>query len=87
MEGKYKVNVGKDPAEDYALQAIFELNRGINQVEIVGYAENICKVVDVFLEMKSRLGDSLKISSHEIGSTKIKGKRSNYLKIVVEKTL
>ncbi|AFZ70566.1 archaeal DNA-binding protein [Caldisphaera lagunensis DSM 15908] len=86
MEERVKINLGKEAIEDYALQAILELNKGTKQVEITGVGENVCKVAEVYLAMKSRLGDSLKIVSSLIGTSKTKGKKSSYLTIVIEKT-
>ncbi|MGC8573122.1 MAG: DNA-binding protein [Caldisphaera sp.] len=86
MEERIKINLGKDPAEDYALQAILELNKGSKQIELTGVGENVCKVAEVYLAMKSRLGENLKISSSSIGTSKYKGKKSSYLTIVIEKT-
>ncbi len=87
MEEKVKINLGKEAIEDYALQAILELNKGTKQIEITGIGENICKVAEVYLAMKSRLGENLKIVSSFIGTSKNKGKKSSFLTIVVEKTV
>jgi DNA-binding protein len=85
VEERSRIIVSKEPVEDYALQAILELNKGAKQIELTGSGDYICKVAEVYQAMKARLGESLKIVSSDIGSIKVKGKKSSYLTIVVEK--
>ena len=71
--------IGSKPAEDYALQAIMEFHRGSEVVELYGVSDNICKVVDVYLLIRDRLGEALEYLGGEIGSVRGKGRRRNYL--------
>ncbi len=70
---------GKNEALDYALQVIVDFNRGIDRIGLIAYGENICKLADIVVELKRRLGDSVVIESWDIDSKKSPRGRRTYL--------
>lgn len=86
MESRSRINVtSSSSAEDYALQAILEFNKGFKQVELYADSDNACKLVDVYLIMKQRMGEALRVVSADIGSSRPRGRNAGYLSIIIER--
>ena len=76
---------GQGSAEDYAIQAILEFNKGFKEVELTATGDDVCKLVEAILIMKERMGEALKIGMADIGSARPRGKGSSYLTVIVER--
>ncbi|MEM1619856.1 MAG: hypothetical protein QXU97_01415 [Fervidicoccaceae archaeon] len=73
---------GEDP-NAYALRAIVMLREaGEDEVVIIkGRGENISKAIDIYNEIKERLGDGLKLVGVSIGSEKSGKRKVSYIEI------
>ncbi len=86
MESRSRITVeSSGTAEDYALKAILEFNKGFKQVELYAASDDVCKLVDTYLIMKQRMGEALKVVSADIGTARPRGRNSGYLSIIVER--
>lgn len=84
MPKRTKITVtGNRAPDEYALVAILELNRGAEEIELYGVGDHVCTLADALVELKSRLGDSMEIVSVATGTIKGKGKRKNYMSVVI----
>ncbi len=86
MEGRSRITVTEQgTAEDYALKAILEFNRGYKQVELYAVGDDICKLVDALLIIRERMGEALKIDSADIGAVRPRGRGTSYLSVIVRR--
>ncbi len=75
--------VGRDDTSEYALQAIVSL-RALGENEIVvlkGRGEYISKAIDVYNEVKDRIGDVLELVDVSIGSERAGNRKISYIEI------
>ncbi|MEM4462918.1 MAG: hypothetical protein QXR98_01615 [Fervidicoccaceae archaeon] len=78
--------VSSGDVSEYALRAIVSL-RGLGEKEVVvikGRGDFIEKAIDVYNEMKMRMGDSLKLVKVSIGSEKVGRRILPYIEIRVK---
>jgi len=81
LQGRSRIVVEEQgTAEDYALRAILEFNKGFSQVEF--YA---VEVVDAYLAVKERMGEAVKVVGADIGVTKFHNRNVSYLSLVIER--
>ncbi len=78
--------LGNRPLRDYLLEAIVNLNRDVNSIEILGRGRHIYRAVTLYNILSSRLGDRITLKNVEIGSHLIKGRRISYIKISIQKS-
>jgi len=77
------IMVGRGDVSEYALRTIVALRetRDDEFVVIKGRGENICKAIDVYNEVKMRLGDALKLIGVDIGSERAGRRKVSYIEI------
>jgi len=78
--------VSTGDTSEYALRAIVSL-RGLSDDEVVvikGRGDFIEKAIDVYNEMKARMGDALKLVKVNIGSEKVGRRIYPYIEIKVK---
>ncbi|MGC8909140.1 MAG: DNA-binding protein [Fervidicoccaceae archaeon] len=78
--------IGNGDTSEYALRAIVSL-RGLSENEVVvikGRGEFIEKAIDVYNEMKARMGESLKLVKVNIGSERVGRRIFPYIEIKVK---
>jgi DNA-binding protein len=86
LEGRSRINVSSSgTAEDYALQAILEFNKGFKQVELYADSDDACKLIDAYLIMKQRMGEALRLASADVGSSRPRGRNQGYMSIILER--
>jgi len=78
--------LGNRPLRDYLLEAIVNLNRDVNSIEILGRGRHISRAVTLYNILLTRLGDRITLRNVEIGSQLIKGRRISYIKISIQKS-
>lgn len=84
-ESMRTIVLGNRPLRDYLLEAIVNLNRDVNSIEILGRGRHIHRAVTLYNMISSRLGDRIMLKSVEIGSHLIKGRRVSYIKICIQR--
>lgn len=77
------VNVGRKPVRDYVFEVIVNFQEGVDKVVVKGYGRYISKAVDVYVRLKSRLGESIDVDNIEINSEKRGVKLIPYISITV----
>jgi DNA-binding protein len=80
------VIVSTGDTSEYALRAIVSL-RGLSEDEVIvikGRGNFIEKAIDVYNEMKSRMGDTLKLVKVNIGSERVGRRIFPYIEIKVK---
>ncbi len=77
------IMISRGDVSEYALKAIIALreSREDEVVVLKGRGDNICKAIDVYNEIKSRLGDALKLVSVNIGSERAGRRKLSYIEI------
>ncbi|ESQ21770.1 MAG: hypothetical protein CISAcid_01380 [uncultured Acidilobus sp. CIS] len=86
MQGRSRIVVEEQgTAEDYALKAILEFNKGFSQVEFYATEDMVCKLVDAYLAVKERMGEAVKVVGADIGVTKFHNRNVSYLSLVIER--
>ncbi len=78
-----RINIGSRSIDEYILSIIVELNRGFRVIELRGTGDNICKVADVYVELKKRLGGAIKIIEGNTGTARSRSGRKNYMWIKI----
>ncbi len=71
--------------EDHVLEIITMMNQGTSEVEIKGFGREINKVVDIYNQLKDKLGEGIKLSETSIGSEVKDKKRISYLLLRITK--
>ena len=80
-----RIVLGNKPLRSYLLDVVVALNRGVENVEILGKGRHISRAVTLFNMLHGRLGDSLNLEKVEIGSVHERGRRISYIRIVVSR--
>lgn len=81
----YKVSVGRRAMRDYLASIAIMFNRGVKSVVIRGCGDNINRAVTLYNVLKSRLGDSVRLTNVRIGSERRGFKYVPYIEIEIEK--
>ncbi|RLG77942.1 MAG: DNA-binding protein [Thermoprotei archaeon] len=82
-----RIVLGNKPLRNYLLDIVLALNRGADEVEILGKGRHINRAVTLYNMLSGRLGDSLHLDKVEIGSVHERGRRISYIKIVVSRKI
>lgn len=82
-----RIVLGNRPLRNYLLDVVLALNRGVDNVEILGKGRHISRAVALYNLLHGRLGDSLHLDKVEIGSVHEKGRRISYIRIVVSRRI
>jgi DNA-binding protein len=74
--------VGRGDISEYALQTIVALRSvGDELVILKGRGDNISKAIDVFNEVKKRIGDVIEVVGVNIGSERAGSRKVSYIEI------
>ncbi|MGC9071506.1 MAG: DNA-binding protein [Acidilobus sp.] len=86
MQGKSRVVVeDQGTAEDYALKAILEFNKGFSQVELYATEDSVCKLVETYLIVKERMGEAVRVAAADIGTARPRNRNVSYLSVIIER--
>jgi DNA-binding protein len=74
--------VGRGDISEYALQTIVALRSvGEELVVLKGRGDNISKAIDVYNEVKKRIGDVIEVAGINIGSERAGSRKVSYIEI------
>lgn len=81
--------VGQGDVNEYALRTIVSLRELADDEVLIlkGRGDNIHKAVDVYNEVKARVGDALKLVGVSIGSEKVGRRRLPYIELKLKMQL
>ncbi|BAK54511.1 MULTISPECIES: ribonuclease P subunit p25 family protein [Sulfurisphaera] len=71
--------------EDYVLDVIVMFNQGYDEVELKGVGNSIYKAVEVYNQLKDRLGDGIILEKADIGSEVKDRRRISYISIKLKR--
>ena len=76
------VMVGRGDVNEYALQTIVSLRSvGEDLVVVKGRGENISRAIDVYNEVKKRMGDVIELVDVSIGSERAGSRKTSFIEI------
>ncbi|EWG07086.1 MAG: DNA/RNA-binding protein [Candidatus Aramenus sulfurataquae] len=71
--------------DEHVLEILSMFNQGVNEVELKGYGREINKLVDVYNQLKDKLGEGVKLENAQTGSEVREKRRISYLLIRLSK--
>ncbi|MCI2414883.1 MAG: DNA-binding protein [Candidatus Aramenus sp.] len=71
--------------DEHVLEILSMFNQGVNEVELKGYGREINKLVDVYNQLKDKLGEGVKLENAKTGSEVREKRRISYLLIRLSK--
>lgn len=86
---EHYIIIGRGEVSEYALRAIVAL-RGLAEEEVLvlkGRGEGISKAVDVYNEVRSRIGEALQLVNVSIGSERAGRKKLPFIEIRIKMTV
>ncbi len=79
------IMVGREDISEYALRTIVSLRSvGDETVVLKGRGDNISKAIDVFNEVKRRIGDVIELVGVNIGSERAGSRKTSFIEIVIK---
>lgn len=86
MQSRSRIEVEEQgTAEDYALRAILEFNKGFSQVELYATNDAVCKLVEAYIIVKERMGEAVRVVSADIGTARPRNRNVGYLSVIIER--
>lgn len=79
------IDVGRNPLDDYVVEAIVGFQEGPGIVVLKGRGPYISKAVDVYNALADRLGDGLQLVKVEIGTERHRGRLTSFIAISVKR--
>jgi len=79
------IDVGRKPLDDYVFDIIISFQEGIDHIVIKGFGDYISKAVDIYNELRHRLGEGIVLEKIEIGSERRRGRLRSFIAIHVKR--